>query len=63
LPAARNPVLLWVDTFTNHFVPQVDIAAVAVLESAGFRVAIPERRRSAQRAPGRTFRQYLIKGD
>ena len=37
-----NPVLLWVDTFTNHFVPQVGIAAVAVLEGAGFRVAIPE---------------------
>src|SRR5258708_638706 len=41
--AAGNPVLLWVDTFTNHFVPQAGIAAVAVLEAAGFRVAIPER--------------------
>jgi FAD/FMN-containing dehydrogenase/Fe-S oxidoreductase len=41
--AAGSPVLLWVDTFTNHFVPQVGIAAVALLEAAGFRVTIPER--------------------
>jgi Fe-S oxidoreductase len=41
--AAGKPVLLWVDTFTDHFVPQVGVAAVAVLEAAGFRVAIPER--------------------
>lgn len=40
---AGRPVLLWVDTFTNHFVPQVGIAAVAVLEAAGFRVALSER--------------------
>jgi FAD/FMN-containing dehydrogenase/Fe-S oxidoreductase len=40
---AGKPVMLWVDTFTNHFVPQVGVAAVAVLEAAGFRVAIPER--------------------
>lgn len=34
-------VLLWPDTFTNHFQPEVGIAAVRVLESAGFRVTIP----------------------
>lgn len=38
------PVLLWVDTFTNHFTPQVGIAAVAVLEAAGYSVRIPQRR-------------------
>ncbi len=37
-----DPVLLWVDTFTNHFTPEVGIAAVRVLESAGFDVHIPE---------------------
>ncbi|MGI8667069.1 MAG: FAD-binding and (Fe-S)-binding domain-containing protein [Jatrophihabitans sp.] len=41
-PAAPGePVLLWVDTFTNAFDPEVGIAAVAVLESAGLSVRIP----------------------
>ncbi len=34
-------VLLWPDTFTNHFQPHVGMAAVAVLEEAGWRVEIP----------------------
>ncbi len=38
----RDPVLLWVDTFTDHFSPAVGIAAVRVLESAGFEVRLPE---------------------
>lgn len=42
-PAEGDPVLLWVDTFTNHFTPQVGIAAVRVLEDAGFSVHIPDR--------------------
>jgi FAD/FMN-containing dehydrogenase/Fe-S oxidoreductase len=37
----RKPVLLWPDTFTNHFHPEIGTAAVEVLEAAGFRVAIP----------------------
>jgi len=37
------PVLLWPDTFTEHFSPEVGIAAVQVLEAAGFRVQIPRR--------------------
>jgi FAD/FMN-containing dehydrogenase/Fe-S oxidoreductase len=37
---ARAPVLLWVDTFTNAFAPQVGQAAVAVLEAAGYEVRI-----------------------
>ena len=32
---ARVPVLLWVDTFTEHFAPEVGQAAVRVLEAAG----------------------------
>lgn len=42
--ADGDPVLLWVDTFTNHFTPQVGIAAVAVLESAGYSVHVSPRR-------------------
>jgi FAD/FMN-containing dehydrogenase/Fe-S oxidoreductase len=43
-PAGGRPVLLWVDTFTDHFSPEVGMAAVRVLEHAGFSVQIPERR-------------------
>ncbi len=35
-------VLLWVDTFTDHFSPEVGIAAVRVLEATGFAVRITE---------------------
>jgi FAD/FMN-containing dehydrogenase/Fe-S oxidoreductase len=41
--AARKPVLLWVDTFTNAFSPHVAQAAVAVLEAAGYSVQITGR--------------------
>jgi Fe-S oxidoreductase len=34
-------VLLWPDTFTNFFQPEIGRAAVEVLESAGFAVEIP----------------------
>jgi len=34
-------VLLWPDTFTNHFHPEIGEAAVEVLEAAGFEVSIP----------------------
>jgi FAD/FMN-containing dehydrogenase/Fe-S oxidoreductase len=39
-PAARR-VILWVDTFTDHFHPDVAEAAVAVLEDAGCDVVVP----------------------
>lgn len=39
----RGSVLLWPDTFTNHFDPQIGQAAVAVLEAAGYRVQLPTR--------------------
>jgi FAD/FMN-containing dehydrogenase/Fe-S oxidoreductase len=41
MPAGPGkPVILWVDTFTNAFSPQVGQAAVAVLEAAGYEVTI-----------------------
>jgi Fe-S oxidoreductase len=40
-PGARR-VLFWPDTFTNHFEPEVGIAAVEELEDAGFHVQIPQ---------------------
>ncbi|GDY29639.1 FAD-binding and (Fe-S)-binding domain-containing protein [Gandjariella thermophila] len=36
-------VLLWPDTFTNSFHPQIAHAAVAVLTDAGFGVTVPDR--------------------
>jgi FAD/FMN-containing dehydrogenase/Fe-S oxidoreductase len=41
---SSRPVLLFPDTFTNHFSPGIGRAAVDVLESAGFGVEIPRRR-------------------
>jgi FAD/FMN-containing dehydrogenase/Fe-S oxidoreductase len=38
---ARGRVLLWPDTFTNHFDPAVATDAVAVLESLGYTVELP----------------------
>lgn len=39
----KTSVLLWVDTFNNHFFPGVLQDAVDVLEAAGFEIQIPER--------------------
>ncbi len=39
--AEGDPVLLWVDTWTNAFSPEVGRAAVEVLEAAGCSVRIP----------------------
>jgi len=38
----RGEVVLWPDTFTNHFHPGVGQAAVEVLEAAGWRVRMPD---------------------
>ncbi|WBB67749.1 FAD-binding and (Fe-S)-binding domain-containing protein [Micromonospora sp. WMMD812] len=40
---SRGEVLLWPDTFTNHFHPGVARSAVEVLEAAGWRVRVPEQ--------------------
>jgi FAD/FMN-containing dehydrogenase/Fe-S oxidoreductase len=37
-PADGDPVVLWVDTWTDHFRPEVGVAAVEVLEATGHRV-------------------------
>jgi len=37
----RPPVILWPDTFNDHFHPQTARAAVEVLEAAGYRVLVP----------------------
>ena len=39
-PAGRK-VILWPDTFTNHFDTEVGVAAVDALEDAGYRVVMP----------------------
>lgn len=39
---ARPEVLLWPDTFNNHFLPGTAKAAVRVLEAAGYRVSVPQ---------------------
>jgi len=39
--SADHPVLLWADTFNNHFLPATAKAAVEVLEAAGFEVTVP----------------------
>jgi len=41
LDSDRPPVVLWPDTFNNHFFPPVLQAAVEVLEDAGYRVVVP----------------------
>jgi FAD/FMN-containing dehydrogenase/Fe-S oxidoreductase len=41
-PAPHGPVMLWADTFTNAFNPEVGQAAVAVLEDAGYEVRLTQ---------------------
>ncbi|WP_345677048.1 FAD-binding and (Fe-S)-binding domain-containing protein [Yinghuangia aomiensis] len=43
LAEPRPRVVLWPDTFTNHFAPEVAWAAVRVLEDAGLTVVVPPR--------------------
>lgn len=40
----RPKVILWVDTFNDHFSPQVAAAAMEVLERIGYDVALPRKR-------------------
>lgn len=42
-PADSRTVLLWPDTFSTYFHPNVAKSAVRVLEDAGFNVAVPTR--------------------
>jgi Fe-S oxidoreductase len=43
-PKKGKRVILWPDTFNNHFHPQTALAAVDVLEQAGYSVEIPSKR-------------------
>jgi FAD/FMN-containing dehydrogenase/Fe-S oxidoreductase len=36
-----RPVVLWSDTFTNYFYPEIGRAAVAILERLGYHVIVP----------------------
>jgi len=45
----RGRVLLWDDTFVRYHEPHIGIAAVAVLEAAGFEVVLPRDRRCCGR--------------
>jgi Fe-S oxidoreductase len=40
----RGTVVLWPDTFTNHFAPHIATSAVTALEAAGFTVRVPQRK-------------------
>ncbi|MBV8941898.1 MAG: 4Fe-4S dicluster domain-containing protein, partial [Solirubrobacterales bacterium] len=39
----KPKVILWADTFNNHFTPGVARAAVEVLEDAGYQVCVPRK--------------------
>jgi FAD/FMN-containing dehydrogenase/Fe-S oxidoreductase len=39
----RGRVLLWPDTFNNHFLPSTALAAAEVLERAGYEVVLPKQ--------------------
>ena len=42
--AGARRVILWPDTFTNRFEPEIGVAAYETLEAAGFAVEIPQGR-------------------
>src|SRR5581483_4553764 len=39
----RPEIVLWPDTFTNYFHPEIGRAALEVLEKGGFRVSVPQK--------------------
>jgi FAD/FMN-containing dehydrogenase/Fe-S oxidoreductase len=47
--APRGRVVLWDDTFVRYHEPQIGMAAVQVLEAAGFNVVLPEGRKCCGR--------------
>lgn len=56
--AGRQQVILWPDTWNNHFHPTTAQAAVEVLEDAGYQVTIP----SVQLCCGRPLYDYGMLG-
>ena len=70
-PVAGDPVLLFVDTFTNYFSPEAGVATVRVLEAAGYAPQLTARQQccgltwistgqldSARKILGRTISAY-----
>jgi Fe-S oxidoreductase len=47
--SSRGPVILWDDTFVRYHEPQIGIAAVKVLEAAGFEVRLERNRQCCGR--------------
>jgi FAD/FMN-containing dehydrogenase/Fe-S oxidoreductase len=47
--ANRGEVILWDDTFARYHEPEIAIAAVNVLEAAGFQVTLPTKRKCCGR--------------
>jgi len=48
-PARRGRVMLWDDTFARYHEPHIGIAAVGVLEAAGYEVVLPHQRQCCGR--------------
>lgn len=42
--STRGRVVLWADTFNNHFTPETALNAAAFLENAGYEVVVPKKR-------------------
>jgi FAD/FMN-containing dehydrogenase/Fe-S oxidoreductase len=47
--STRGQVVLWDDTFTRYYDPHIGMAAVRVLEAAGFEVVLPVKRKCCGR--------------
>jgi FAD/FMN-containing dehydrogenase/Fe-S oxidoreductase len=47
--AFRGRVILWDDTFVRYYEPEIGVAAVTVLETAGFEVTLPTQRKCCGR--------------
>ncbi|HKW19527.1 MAG TPA: FAD-linked oxidase C-terminal domain-containing protein [Terriglobales bacterium] len=65
-PSPVREVLLWPDTLNNYFHPETAIAAVSVLEAAGFTVRIPRQKVCCGRplydfGMLNTAKQYLLR--
>lgn len=63
-PEARGPVLLFVDTFTHYYQPQVAEAALAVLRAGGYQVEVlqPNPSDAEPERPLCCGRSYLSQG-
>jgi Fe-S oxidoreductase len=58
--AGAKTAVLWTDTFSNHFEPEVALAALQVLQAAGYAVHLPRNPQGRVPCCGRT---HLAAGD